>query len=187
MFYRVSSKESLNERNRIFLDYGIPTLQNKDFSKSPFDGIWYGEYNKDIKGYSYELCRLNGNYLENLTVHILENEEWIQIYLNIFELIPRVNSLLELKGKDSIKFQTLPNGLTKMRLRSDDYKGPPLFYMLFSPEHKIGKYSTKQGYKKEVLKLERLIKSDMDNIESFVKRWHELHVPQKTDWEGNTM
>ena len=27
---------------------------------------------------------------------------------------------------------------------------------------------------------------DMNNIElSFVKRWHELHKPAKTTWEGN--
>lgn len=187
MFYKVSSKQSLNDRNKIFLGSGIPTLEKKAFKKSPFESSWYGEYNKDIKGYSYELCRLKGNYLETLIINILKDEDWIQIYLNIFELEPVPNKIEELIGRDGINFHMLPNNITKMRLRSDDYKGPPLFHMLFSPEHKIGKYNTEQGYKKEVLKLEKLVKSDMDNIDSFVNRWHELHIPQKTDWEGNTI
>lgn len=71
-----------------------------------------------------------------------------------------------------------------MRLRSDDYKGPPLFYMLFLSEHKIGKYHTKAGYEKEIGKLKKLIKTDMGNMDNFVKRWYELHKPNVTDWKG---
>ena len=29
-----------------------------------------------------------------------------------------------------------------------------------------------------------LIEKDMRNIDSFVKRWHELHTPLVTTWEG---
>lgn len=72
-----------------------------------------------------------------------------------------------------------------MRLRSDDYKGPPIFYMIFLPEHKIGSYYTKSGYEAELVKLKKLIKSDMENIDDFVMRWHELHKPNLTDWEEN--
>ena len=32
-----------------------------------------------------------------------------------------------------------------MRLRIDDYKGPPIFYMLFGKEHKLGSYNSKSG------------------------------------------
>lgn len=74
-----------------------------------------------------------------------------------------------------------------MRLRSDDYKGPPIFYMLFLPEYKIGSYYTKVGYEAELAKLKKLIKSDMENIADFVKRWHELHKTNITDWEGNIL
>lgn len=72
-----------------------------------------------------------------------------------------------------------------MRLRSDDYKGPPLFYILFFPEHKLGKFNNKTSFSKEVLKLSRLIRKDMENIDSFIKRWHEIHTPNIIDWEGN--
>ena len=57
--------------------------------------------------------------------------------------------------------------------------------MLFLPEHKIGKYCTKRGFNKEVLRLGDLIEQDMTNIDSFVNRWHELHKPNVVNWEGN--
>ncbi len=148
-------------------------------------GIWFGEYDRNIKGYSYELCRLNYNFLENLDYSVLKGESWIKIHLNIFELEPVPNQIEELTGKNGIKFHLPPNSLTKMRLRSDDYKGPPLFYMMFLPEHKIGSYYTKSGYEAELYKLKKLIKSDMENIDDFVKKWHELHKPNVTDWDGN--
>ena len=71
-----------------------------------------------------------------------------------------------------------------MRFRSDDYKGPPIFYMLFCPEYKLGSYVTKSGFERQVKKLGSLIEKDMRNIDSFVKRWHELHTPLVTTWEG---
>lgn len=57
--------------------------------------------------------------------------------------------------------------------------------MMFLPEHKIGSYYTESGYEAALAKLKKLIKSDMGNINDFVKRWHELHKPNVTDWEGN--
>jgi ubiquinone biosynthesis protein Coq4 len=57
--------------------------------------------------------------------------------------------------------------------------------MMFLPEHKLGKFYTKQGFDSEVAKLKELIKKDMEEIDYFVKRWHELHKPIITDWEGN--
>ncbi|SFE01496.1 hypothetical protein [Flavobacterium phragmitis] len=92
-----------------------------------------------------------------------------------------------LKDLDGLGFSDLSYRSTRMRLRNDDYKGPPIFYMLFLPEHKLGKFYTKNGYKKEVEKFKKLIQSDMQNIEGFIKRWHELYIPFKTDWEGNTL
>ena len=65
--------------------------------------------------------------------------------------------------------------------------GPPIIYMLFLPEHKIGRYFTKSGYERRVKKLQKLIKADMQNIDKFILRWHELHKPNKTDLYGNTM
>jgi len=72
-----------------------------------------------------------------------------------------------------------------MRLRGDDYKGPPLFYMFVLPEYKVGRFLSKGGYEKELTKLNALVKKDMTNIDLFVKRWQELHKPYKTDFEGN--
>ena len=72
-----------------------------------------------------------------------------------------------------------------MLLRSDDYKGPPIFYMIFLPEHKIGNYYTKSGYETKLKKLNILIQSDMKNIDKFIKRWHELHEPNIINLENN--
>ena len=73
-----------------------------------------------------------------------------------------------------------------MLLRSDDYKGPPIFYMIFLPEHKIGSYYTKSGYETKLKKLKILIQSDMKNINEFIKRWHELHSPNTVNLDNNT-
>lgn len=187
MFYSVSAKQLLTDRHNLIKEAGIPSLLKKGFIKSPFLGIWFGEYDRNTKGYSYELCRLNNNFLEIIDFSVLKGEPWVKIHLNIFELNPIPRHIEELAGKDGINFHLPPNSSNKMRLRSDDYKGPPLFYMLFLPEHKVGNYYTKLGYEAEINKLKKLIKSDLENIDSFVKRWHELHKPNLTDWEGNLL
>lgn len=186
VFYKVSDKQLLKDRNELFKEVGIPALEKNNFVRSIFSTSWNGEYDRSIRGYSYEFYRLIGNkYLERVDVSIMSGEKWIQIYLNIFELRPEPESLTELYKKEGTKFGMIANSITKMRLRSDDYKGPPLFYMMFLPEHKIGSYYTKSGYEAELTKLKKLIKSDMENIDDFVKRWHDLHKPNVTDWEGN--
>ena len=187
MFYRVSEKQLLADRNSLIKEVGIPSLLKNGFIKSPFLGIWFGEYDNNTKGYSYELCRLtNDKILEVIDFSALKDEPWIKVNLNIYQLEPAPNQIEDLAGKDGLNFHLPPNSLTKMRLRSDDYKGPPLFYMLFLPEYKIGNYYTKSGYEAEIKKLKKLIKSDMENIDHFVKRWYEIYRnPIKTTWEGN--
>lgn len=186
MFYKVTDKQLLKDRNELFKEVGIPTLAKNGFVKSPYKGSWQGEYDKSNQGFVYEFSRLaNNNELERIDVYIMNGEKWIQIHLNIFKLSPDLKSINELNNYENTKFGIPPNSITKMRLRNDDYKGPPLFYMLFLPEHKIGSFYTKSGYEAELAKLKKLIKSDMENIDDFVKRWHELHKPNVTDWEGN--
>ena len=185
MFYRVSDKQLLKDRNELFKKVGIPALENNGFLRSVFKTSWDGQYNKSIKGYSYQVVRLQANgILEIIDVYILSGEPWIQIYLNIFELEPKLESVSELSKYEGLGFGIPPNSITKMRLRNDDYRGPPLFYMLFLPEHKIRSYYTKSGYEAEINNLKTLIKSDMESIDNFVKRWHKLHKPNITDWEG---
>ncbi|KFF06465.1 hypothetical protein [Flavobacterium reichenbachii] len=184
--YKTSEKELLAIRNTIFKDYGIPELEKNGYVKSPSKTSWFGEYDAGIGGYSYELCKLtNQNKLHIITASIVKGDKWIKIYLNIFEPHQRLNSISELQDCDGINFHLPPHNLTQMRLRNDDYKGPPLFYMLFLPEYKIGSYKTQSSFEKQINKLRELIKKDMSNINSFVKRWHELYKPNITDREGN--
>lgn len=185
-FSKKTDKELLDLRNKIFKDVGIPALLQNNFEPDPYTTSWHGEYDKSIKGYIYQFSRLSNNkYLERIEAFMLSGERWIQIFLNIFELQPEIKNLSHLKGREGLKFGIPANAANKMRLRSDDYKGPPLFYMLFRPEHKLGKFNSPKGYERETNKLRALIRSDMENIDSFVKRWHELHQPNVTDWEGN--
>jgi acyl carrier protein len=98
-----------------------------------------------------------------------------------------VNSITQLLGLEGSPFaMTVKNKSKYMQLRLDEYKGPPIFHM-YSPEHKIGRFFTKSGYKTELRKLKKLIKADMENIDHFVERWHELHKPNQTDWNGNVI
>lgn len=183
--YKISDKELLEVRNKIFLERGAPALEEKGFQKSPFPNSWYGK--DDIGGYTYELCRLNNkSHLQIVTGLIVKGDRWIQVYLNIFELHPQPKSLQELKKKDGIKFYLPPNSLTKMRLKVDDIKGIPLFsYSFMFGGHKLKSFNSESGMKKRVKQLGDLIEKDLSKIDSFIERWHELHQPNVTDWEGN--
>src|SRR5215217_2943123 len=130
LFYKPSRKELLEIRNGIFLNNGLTALYKNGFSKSPFSTSLYGRNN--LNDFSYVLCRLSsGSILEHIIVHITRGDKWIKIYLNVFQLHPRVDSLESLKGLEGTKYHLPPNSLSEMRIRSDDYKGIPLCYILF--------------------------------------------------------
>lgn len=180
LFYRVSNKQLLQARNNIYLKKGIPTLKDQGFEELPFHAPWFGKNN--LGDYTYELCRLNDRHeLEIITTHITKGDLWIKIYLNIFKLVPELKKLDQLKGLPLIQFYLPPNSLTEMRLRIDDFKGMPLFRTV---EHKIKPFYTENGFQDRVDELSKLIESDLNNIDYFIKRWHELHKPMVTDWEG---
>lgn len=180
LFYKISDKELLEARKGIFLKEGIPALEKNGFSKAPFSTSWYGKNN--LGDYTYELCRLRGQAtFELLVIHISSGDEWIKIYLNIFELSPSLTNLTELQGKVGTYFHLPPSILTQMRLRIDDFKGMPIFR---TKEHKLGRYYSQSGLQKRIKELSVLISSDLNNIDSFVVRWYDLHTPIVTDWQG---
>ena len=184
LFYNISDNDLLEVRNEIFLDKGIPTLKNKGFGKSPFSTAWFGKNN--LGDFTYEMCRISEySVLQSVITHISKGDTWVKIFLNIFKLSPELKSLEQLQGIDGLQYHLPPNSLTKMRLRYDDYKGPPLFYLLFLPEHKLKTFNSQRGLEKRAEELGVLIEQDMMNIDSFISRWHELHKPNLTDWEGN--
>jgi hypothetical protein len=182
LFYSASEKELLQIRNNVFLKFGLPALEKAGFHQSPFTS-WFGK--SDI-GYTYELCRLSEKAeLEMITVHIVRGDTWIQISLNIFLPQPGLKSLEQLKGLSSLNFGLPPCNLSDMRLRSDDIKGPPILdYNYMFRNHKIKSYYTKSGLEKRAEELGKIIEKDLNNIDKFITRWHELHQPITTTWEG---
>jgi hypothetical protein len=187
LFYKAKPKELANLRNNIFIEKGIPALNQKGFIQSPFSTSWYG---KDGQGnFIYDLCRLNDKgELETVTIYINRGDRRIQIHLNIFELSPAVTSIEQLAGRDGLQYEVPPNSISKMRLRSDDVKGVPLFDFNFMfRNHKVYSYYTQKGLKRRVNQLGNRIEKDLFNINDFVKRWHELHKINKTSWEGQPM
>lgn len=184
LFYTASAKELLQIRNKIFLDFGLPALQKQGFQKSPFSTAWFGK--DDLQGYSYELCRIDsGVYLQIISVLILRHSKRIKISLNIFRIEPSLDSLTQLKGLDGLKFHLMPNNKSEMELRMDDLKVPPILnYHFWFGQHKLGSYYTKSGLEKRAKELGKIIETDLNNIDNFVKRWHEIHKPLSTSWEG---
>ena len=161
MFYKVSEKQMLKDRNNLFKEVGILALQKNNFVRSPFSTSWNGEYYDGIQGYLYEFGRISKDDLfESIKVFIVKGDKYIDVFINIFRISPELKIINELKYFEGTKFDIPPNSITKMRLRNDDYKGPPLFYMLFLPENKIGRFYTKSGYEAELSKLKKFIKSD---------------------------
>jgi hypothetical protein len=181
LFYNVAPKTLFKVRNDIFVKYGIESLKKRGFQKAPFPETLFGKNN--LGDYTYDLCRLNkrAQQLEIIVTHINKEDSWIQMYLNIFELRPTLDSLDQLKQTDGIRFRLPPNSLTKMRLRSDDFKGMPIFNTV---HHKLKSFYTEKGFQKRVDELAQLIENDCTNIDKFVARWHELHHPMITTWEG---
>lgn len=185
LFYKAKSKEMTQLRKNIFLEKGIPALNQKGFVRSPFSTSWYG-YHPGI-GYEYYLCRLNDNsILETIEVSIVSGDRWIKISLNIFELSPAVSSINQLTGVDGLQYALPPNSISEMQLRNDDVKGAPIldFNFMFR-NHKIYSYYTQKGLKQRAIQLGNRIEKDLLNIDDFIKRWHEMHTINKTDWQGN--
>lgn len=187
LFYKATTKEITSLRNNIFIEKGIPALNQKGFVRSPFSTAWYGR--DEHAGFTYELCRLNNNSaLEIITVYIIRGDRWIQIKLNIFELSPAVTSIEQLIDLDGLQFCLPPNSISEMRLRIDDRKRAPIFDLSnMYKNHKIYSYYTKKGLKQRVNGLGNRIEKDLLNIDEFVTRWHEIYKINKTNREGQPM
>lgn len=184
VFYRPSDKEILNVRNKVVLETAIPLFLKKGFSKSPFSTAWFGRNN--INDFDYELCRLTPNsQIEIVGIYVARGDKWVKFCLNIFELYPAPKSIIELNNFDGLQFFLPPNSLTEFHLRIDDIKGLPIFSANYMSGHKLNRFFTRGGFDKSIKHLTNIIISDIENFDIFIKRWHELHKPLKTDWNGN--
>lgn len=183
--YKASDKELLEARSNIFLERGVPELRKNGFEQSPYSAAWFGKNN--LGDYTYELCRASkDSHLEVIVTHISKGDKWVKVFLNIFKLTPELKSVEQLQGVDGLHYHLPPNSLTKMRLKVDDIKGIPLFsYSFLFGGHKLKFFNSEDGLKKRVKQLGDLIEKDLNKIDSFIERWHELHQPNLTDWEGN--
>ena len=181
IFYKATNKELREIRNNIFLDKALPLLLRQGFSVSPFSTSWFGK--DDNGGYTYELCRIKQpTELQVLTIYICMGDSWIQEHLNIFSVIPSIETLEELRGTAGLQFHLPPNRNSLVRLSKPDgwfFKG--------QPQHRIKRYYTKAGFRKRCMSLEQRILIDLGNIEPYIERWHAMHSPRKSDWNGNAV
>jgi hypothetical protein len=189
LFFKPSKKQLLTDRNEIFNEVGVPSLLKNGFEMSLFDNDCNGKFDSAHQEFNYNFCRLSKKgYLEMLYVTINSNENSIRFYMCIFKIVPKIDSLISMKGTDGMPFyMTVSNKNKYMELRCDDYGSSPLFNTLFLPAYKIGCYFTKSGYQSRLQKLKYLVESDMTNIDSFVKSWHKLHQPIHKDPVGNNI
>jgi hypothetical protein len=182
LFYKPTAKEILNTRNKVFLECGATELYNNGFIKAPFPSSWFGRNN--LQDFTYEFVRLKGDArLEFLIVHISRGDNYVKLFLNIFEVGNEIKSLNDLNGKDALKLYLPPFSLSEMRLRSDDYKFIPVITVLFYRKHKLGTYFTKKGFDSKIDELGKLISKDCKNIDRFIKRWHEKYSLQTVHFD----
>ena len=180
----VSDNDVLNARNKVFKDVCMPVLFQKGFQKAPFSSSSFGRHSP--QSYSYEFCRINNGHLETLEVQIIKGDKWIKTFLNIFEIVPKTNTIDVLSDKDGIKFKLPPQNLHEMRLVTDGYKGIPLFnYRAMFKNHKIKGFYTKKGFYQRVNQLGELVFHDYMAIEYFIAQWHNMYVPLKTNYTGD--
>lgn len=182
LFYKPSAKKLLEARNTLFLKTGGVALAQQGFQHTPYSSAWFGRNN--LGDYMYDWCRVTtASQLEVVSVYISRGDRWIKIFLNVFALHPPVHSIEQLRGLDGMAFHLPPASMTRMRLRDDDRRGVPLFY-LFSKEHKVGAYWTQQGFEQRLEELRNLLAEDLNHVDRYIKRWHELHKPLMVDWDG---
>jgi hypothetical protein len=185
IFFNPSSKEKLLALNEVFQKKGVPALINQGFIKSPFTASFYGKNN--IGSFTYDHCRLSSNSeLHCLTTYLSKGSSWVQTFLNVFQLNPCITDISNLVGLNGIQFRLPPNTISRMRLKIDGYRLIPLFRDMYVKQHKLGNYYTKKGFENRLLELGKLLEKDLNNIDYFVKQWHEIHKPLLTDWEGWT-
>lgn len=183
LFYEVTQKELLEARNKIFLEKGLPVLQQHRFRRSPFDGALFGRNN--LKDFTYKVCRLNErSHLEILTVHISKGDSWIKPFLNIFELKPAPKGLDELNGIDGCQFGLPPNSRSDLRIGG---LGLEKTSLLPKVKYKIKPYFSKSGFQRRLLELGDVIERDLDNIDFYVSKWHEMYNMITTDWKGKAI
>jgi hypothetical protein len=186
IFFKLSDKEMLTLRNKVFLEKGFTSLKKVGFEQSPFKNANFGRNN--LNDFTYEFCRIDKNkFLIFVHIDICRGDRFIQIYLNIFELHPNVPSLDSLIRLNGLEFFMYPNSHSMMRLRVDDSRGIPVLNFDLFKQHKIRNYFTKSGLKHVSERLGNLIESDLLKIDLFIERWFELYTPALTDWEGNRL
>jgi len=114
--------------------------------------------------------------LDSLEIQITKGDRAIKSILNVFKLEPECTSLDSLSGYEDIPFRIPPNAISEMQLRWDGLKYPPIVYILtFATNyHILEKALFASGREKKIIKLEKIIKKDLSNINFFVSRWHEI-------------
>lgn len=182
IFYNVSDKELCKIRKTIFQEVCLPILDKHGFYHSPFVDANWGWHSCF---YGYDLCRLNGTYLECISSVICKGDRWIQIRLNIFTLNQMPESLFDLNGLSGMKFKLPPNSTTNERIDIGLSEGIPLFNPRTYKNYRLKRFWTKRGLEKQTQRLCSLLQHDMENINAIVEKWHTVHKCNLTDWEGN--
>jgi hypothetical protein len=187
LFYKKYDKRVLKDLNDIVKAVIIPALNSRGFVLKPFSNSWSGDFDRENQSYHYELGRIsNEGNLELIDLYVSKGSRWIPISLNVFKLSPKPSSIHKLSLQTRSSLGIPLNGKTEMRLLSDDYLGPPIFYS-FHPVHKLGSYYSNTGYLAALEQFKKLLQKDMENIDHFVQTWHKIHQPNHVDWEGNVI
>ncbi len=180
LFDTATRKDRFRTRNKIVKEVALPALQGQGFIQAPYPS-WFGIYPGN-RVYTYELCRLKGpDLLQLVEIFVHYGDRYIQIFVNVVRLQPAPATVEALNVSDPLHFGMPPISLTKMRLRLDGQKGPPIL-RIFDRQHKLGSSWTSAAFERRAKRLSQLIEQDMLGIDGFFDRWHELHEPQEVHW-----
>ncbi len=180
---KVTRKDILKARKDIFLKDALPILKKKGFVEEPFKTSNFGWCGF---GYIYDMCRLRKDrFLEFVSVNITQGDKYIQIFINAFEVTPKLDSLSLLKDTECLKYVIPPNSEKRMRLDSDFIQGvPTLSKEFWVGGLKLGRYFTEVGYNKQVEKLKEKVKSKVYIIDAYFDKWYECQSPNLVKWDG---
>jgi len=169
--------------NGIIQNIALPILNNKGFTPSPFVEEWYGKNN--LRCYVYYLFRINErSEMEYLYITACRLNLRIDMVINVFQPIPRIESLNALEGHSIFPFILPPNSLSQMELGSEEYGRIPIFRIFQEDNLSIGVPKSENDLIQRKERLSKTIEQKCTNIDKSFLRWHKRHSPSSVDWKG---
>lgn len=161
-------KNKLLHRLRDLTLAAIPVLQAKGFERLPVSWCEFG-YHPGI-GYCYNLVRIRQEYVEIVEIIILYFDDGIIVKLTVLKCL----SAIEEADIDNVILYCARSKWTNFyELRQRSFTDR----LLGRRKWLHVSHKSEQGIKKDLEKIDVLLREDFENIDYFFEKWYEENTP----------